>query len=175
MRGLPAMSKPVPSSIMSTLLSSMIALDGELTFRVLAYRESIPAGLAGSYVALTGADRALQLGILSDMLGWQALARAHDVEPLLARQRVVETSSELVTRVARAFRGRWVEEREVTVGLPLFVEGGIVLDGRLDVQAADVVLGSTRALLVVLSERAPAAVAGSGADEHAFVRGGETA
>ena len=150
------MSKPVPSTTLSTLLSSMSALDAELAFRVLAYRESIPAGLAGSYVALTGAERALEVGILSDMLGWQALASVHEADPLRARQRVVEVSSELVTRLARAFGGRW-GERDVRLGLPLFVEGGIVLDGRLDVQAADVVLGSTRALLVVLSARSASA------------------
>lgn len=152
------MSKPVPSTTLSVLLSSMTTLDADLAFRVLAYRESIPAGLAGSYVAVTGAERALQVGILSDMLGWQALARAHDAEPLLARQRVIEASSELVTRMARAFRARGADEREVTVGLPLFVEGGIAVDSRLDVQAADVVLGTTRALLVVLSPRSPLAI-----------------
>ena len=156
------MTKPVPSTTMSALLSGMTALDAELAFRVLAYRESLPAGLAGSYVGLTGADRCLQIGILSDMLGWQALARAHELDPVLGRQRIVEASSELVARVARAFCARCADERALTVGLPLFVEGGIVLDLRLDVQAADIVLGSTRALVVLLAPRAPLAAATSG-------------
>jgi hypothetical protein len=131
----------------------MTALDPELAFRVLAYRESIPANLAGCYVALTGAELALQIGLLSDMLGWQSLSQAHDPDPELSRQRVVEVSSDLVLRLASAFRGRCSDVREATIGLPLFVEGGVAVDGRHDVQAADIVLGSTRALLVVLTAR----------------------
>jgi hypothetical protein len=166
--------------MLSTLLSSMTTLDPELSFRVLAYRESIPTGLAGCYVALTGADRALQIGFLSDMLGWQSLSEAHDPDPALSRQRVVEVSSELVLRLARAFRRRWADEREVTIGLPLFVEGGVALDGRHEVQAADIALGATRALLVVLTPRPALAAATLGTDETpddiaAPSRGGELA
>ena len=158
------MSKPVPSATLSTLLSCLTTLDPELPFRVLAYRESIPAGLAGGYVALTDAARAVQVGLLSEMLGWQALAGASGLDAVRGRQQVVEAATELVTRLARAFRGRWADGREVTIGLPLFVEGGIVLDGRLEAQAADIVLGSTRALLVVLAAPSSLAAATPTAD-----------
>jgi hypothetical protein len=150
----------------------MTTLDPELAFRVLAYRESIPANLAGSYVALTGAELALQIGLLSDMLGWQSLSQAHDPDPALSRQRVVEVSSELVLRLASAFRGRCADVRETRIGLPLFVEGGVAVDGRHDVQAADIVLGSTRALLVVLTARP--ALTGSTLGTEEMARAAET-
>jgi hypothetical protein len=126
---------------------------------VLAYRESIPPGLVGSYVALTGSGFSVQVGLLSDVLGWQSLGRIpSDGLATLTRNVVLETAGRLATRAASALRRGVAQTGDVVVGLPLFVEGGVAVGSEVEVQAADIVLGSTRALLVVLVPRSAAAV-----------------
>lgn len=153
----PFMKNPVPSATMTALLAgiSSLASPGErLSCRVLAYRESIPAGLAGGYVALTNGNRALQIELLSDILGWRSLHGVVEADEERARNAVVEGACDLVTVVARALAGELSCEPTLNIGLPLFVDGGVLTGSETDVQAADIVLGSTRALLVLLTPRA---------------------
>ncbi|HEV8547735.1 MAG TPA: hypothetical protein VGQ57_01885 [Polyangiaceae bacterium] len=161
------MTKPVASITLSALLTSMTAAAGAaegLPCRVLAYREAVPPGLVGSYVALTGPGLRLQVGFLSDVLGWQSLGRrADDGLATLSKNVVLETASRFVTSAASALCRGFAPASDVAVGLPLFVEGGVAVGADVEVQAADIVLGSTRALLVVFAERGVTAVESGGA------------
>jgi hypothetical protein len=148
------MTKPVPSTTMTALLAGISSLsEARLTCRVLAYRESIPAGLSGGYVALTSGDRALQIGLLSDILGWHSLHGIVESDEARAQDEVVEAACALVTTVARSLAVELAGEAELSIGLPLFVDGGVLIGPETEVQAADIVLGSTRALLVLLTSR----------------------
>jgi hypothetical protein len=117
--------------------------------RVLAYREAIPAGLAGAYVSLTSNDRALQVGFLSDWLGWRELARDRTEDGAAMRNAIVAQAEEFVVAAARALVE--ADGHEFVLGLPLFVEGTVAPGAQNRVQAADIVLGTTRALLVLLA------------------------
>jgi hypothetical protein len=148
------MTKPVPSTTMTALLAGITSFSGpdsRLPCRVLAYRETIPAGLAGGYVSLTAGERSLQVGLLSDILGWQSLRGIVESDEVRAPYEVVECACELVTEAARALASKLAGG--FTVGFPLFVDGNVLACPDTDVQAADIVLGSTRALLVLLTPR----------------------
>lgn len=148
------MTKPVPSATMSALIAGMTSPTSPEAFsscRVLAYRESIPPGLVGGYIALTSSERSLQVGLLSDILGWQSLARVTESLEAPARDEVVRGACTLVTAAARALSSELGED--MSIGLPLFVDGSVLACPETELQAADIVLGSTRALLVLLAPR----------------------
>lgn len=158
------MSKPVPSATMSALLTGMSSLSGaeaHLACRVLAYRESIPPGLSGGYVALTSGERSLQVGLLSDILGWQSLIHVTESHDTAARDEVVKGACALVTAAARALASELGGDA-LSIGLPLFVDGSVFACPETELQAADIVLGSTRALLVLLAPRSAGATEKSG-------------
>jgi len=157
----PFMSKPVPSSIMSALIAGMTSPSSPEAFlscRVLAYRESIPPGLLGGYIALTSSERALQVGLLSDIIGWQSLTRVTESHEAPARDEVVRGACALVTAAARALSAE-LRGDPLSIGLPLFVDGSVLACPETELQAADIVLGSTRALLVLLAPRSSEAAA----------------
>lgn len=150
------MTKPVPSTTMTALLAGIASFSGpesRLPCRVLAYRESIPSGLVGGYVSLTSGERSLQIGLLSDILGWQSLRGIVESDEARARHEVVEGACELVIEVARAMTAKLGGASPFSIGLPLFVDGTVLTASETEVQAADIVLGSTRALLVLVTPR----------------------
>jgi hypothetical protein len=141
---------------MSALLTSMNSLARTLhrfPCRVLAFRESVPPGLSGSFVAVAGGGRSLQVGLLSDPMGWQRLSQALHDDLVCTPETLVSGASELATAAAAAFRRELPDSDELTLGMPLFVDGGVSVGDDTEIQAADVVLGSTRALLVLLDQR----------------------
>ncbi len=149
------MTNPHPASFMSQLVSAMTQLGSRLPSfpcRVLAYRESVPIGLCGSYVSLSGERTEHIVGLLSHPLGWETLGRAldHDV-PLAESRGLVEGACEITKIVADAFRMRLPDASAQVVGLPLFAEGMVSSGRRIELQAADVALGSSLVLLVLFS------------------------
>ena len=66
-------------------------------------------------------------------------------------------AARLVTLTARALQASVPEAATLTLGLPLFVDGGVVVGADTAAQAADIVLGQTRALLVLLERRSNSA------------------
>ncbi|HSU41009.1 MAG TPA: hypothetical protein VLJ38_15635, partial [Polyangiaceae bacterium] len=62
-------------------------------------------------------------------------------------------AARLVTLAARALQTSVLDAGALALGLPLFVDGGVVIGKDTVVQAADIVLGHTRALLVLLERR----------------------
>jgi hypothetical protein len=141
---------------MSALLASMTSLSQTLhrfPCRVLAFRESVPPGLSGSFVAVAGGGRSLQIGLMSDPMGWQTLSQALHTQTSSTPETLVNGASELTAAAAIAFKHELPDGAQLTLGMPLYVDGGIVVSDDTEVQAADVVLGSTRALLVLIDQR----------------------
>jgi hypothetical protein len=147
------MSQRSPSVTLSVVIASVTAV-GQAAgagCRVLAYRESVPLGSSGAFVALVGENQSFQIGLLSDPLGWESLgALVHEDVPALADAHV---AARLVTLTARGLQASVPEAGALALGLPLFVDGGVVIGKDTVVHAADIVLGQTRALLVLLERR----------------------
>jgi len=140
---------------MNQLVSAMTQLSSRLPSfpcRVLAYRESVPSGLCGSYVSLSGERTEHIVGLLSHPLGWENLSRALDRDcPLLESRGLVEGACEIGKIVAHAFLACLPDGAASIVGLPLFAEGTVSSGRRIELQAADVVLGDSLVLLVLFS------------------------
>lgn len=146
-----------------TAVSQLSARLPSFPCRVLAYRESVPTGLCGSYVSLSGEKTEHIVGLLSHPLGWEGLSRAldHDL-PLPESRGLVEGACEVGKIVADAFRSRLPDGSVSVLGLPLFVEGMVSSGRRIELQAADVALGSSLVLLVLFSRFSPVRPALSG-------------
>lgn len=142
---------------MSQLVGAVTQLSSQLASfpcRVLAYRESVPTGLCGSYVSLSGEQAEHIVGLLSHPLGWEALGKAldHDLHRPEPRG-LVEGACELTKIVAEAFR-RKLGGAGGVVGLPLFADGMVSSGRHVELQAADIALGSSLVLLVLFSRSA---------------------
>lgn len=139
---------------MSQLVSAVTQLSSQLSSfscRVLAYRESVPTGLCGSYVSLSGERAEHIVGLLSHPLGWEALGKALDHDAPRGEPRgLVEGACELTKLVAEAFR-RKLPGGAGVVGLPLFADGTVSSGRYVELQAADIALGSSLVLLVLFS------------------------
>jgi len=149
------MTKPHPATSMNQLLHAVTDLRSELPSlpcRILAYRESIPSGLCGSYVSIAGGKGEHIVGLLSHPLGWEALSRALDFDlPAREARGLVEGACELGKIVAEAFRARLSDASDSVLGLPLFAEGAVSSGRRIQLSAADVALGESLALIVLFS------------------------
>lgn len=143
------------SSFMNQLVSAATQLSSRFPSfpcRVLAYRESVPSGLCGSYVSLSGEKTEHIVGLLSHPLGWETLSRSLDHDLPLAEPRgLVEGACEIGKIVADAFRSKLPDAAASIVGLPLFAEGMVSSGRRIELQAADIALGSSLVLLVLFS------------------------
>lgn len=150
------MSDPLPSNALGALLAGMSALDKphqRLPCRVLAYRESIPLGLSGSFVAVAGGGRSFQVGVLCNPLGWSTLAQRLGETALRPSDSPVNASADVTTFAARGLIVGLPGIGALSLGMPLFVDGGVAVGKDTEVHAADVVLGGTRALVVLLERR----------------------
>lgn len=123
-----------------------------LPFRVLAYRESVPSGLCGSYVTLSGEGAEYIIGLLSHPVGWETLGQALERDlPCREPRGLVDSACELTKIVAEAFRRRVLDGVTSTVGLPLFADSPVSSGRDVELRAADVAFGSTSVLLVLFS------------------------
>jgi hypothetical protein len=155
---LAAMNRSYPSSSMNQLLSVMTQLSrGLKSFpcRVLAYRESVPSGLCGSFVSISGATTEHIVGMLSHPLGWESLVRALDHDsPRPEARGLVEGACELSRIVGDKFRKELPQGDRATVGVPLFADGLVSSCRFVDVHAAELALGGSLVLLVLFSRSA---------------------
>jgi hypothetical protein len=122
--------------------------------RVLAYRESVPSGMCGSYVTVLASDAEHVVGLLSTPLGWESLSRALDHDAPDAQPRgIVEGACELSRIVGHAFREQL--RGDAMVGAPLFADGLVSSGRQVEQQAVDVAFGSCSVLLVLFSRVLP--------------------
>lgn len=143
---------------MNQLVSAITDLQGKLASfpcRVLAYRESVPSGLCGSYVSVSSESADHIVGLLSHPLGWEALGRAldHDL-PGPERRGLVEGACDLTRIVAHNFQRQLRGGPASAVGVPLFADGMVSSSRYVELQAADIALGSCLALLVLFTRAA---------------------
>ena len=117
--------------------------------RALAYRDSLPGGLIGAYVPIVGSREAFHVGVLSDVCSCDllagTLARVHEPE----EPGVKAPLSALARELGRRFLDHVDPDHQLVLRSTIFVDGFSrhLRAGR--VQAVEVVLGSTRATLVL--------------------------
>jgi hypothetical protein len=121
--------------------------------RVLAYRDSLPPGLVGSFVPVLGQDSSIHVGILSDVCSCDALAWL--LEGGVTRSDL-ETRTALSNLTQRLARGLAMTSGcgALTVGEAVFVDGIIRRTRNACIRAVEVVFGVTRATLVVTGPEA---------------------
>lgn len=143
---------------MNLLVRAMSELESRLASfpcRVLAYRESMPSGLCGSYVSISGASGEHIVGLLAHPLSWESLGRALDRDLPAAEPRgLVQGACDLARVVAHTFRGQLSGGTAWAVGVPLFTDGMVSSARPVDLQAADIALGGCLVLLVLFSRTA---------------------
>jgi hypothetical protein len=160
-----ASATDTPMTAMVSAVAELSAVVMELSpFRVLAYRASIPAGLSGAEVVIETKDCEFELMVLTDKDAESELDKAllgpqKDAEALRSRRarvgelppdfrrRAREAVCLLAEVVASAFGRRLAQN--ATVRRPVFVREVARLLSDSEFQAADVVLGDVRLVLVI--------------------------
>jgi hypothetical protein len=120
-------------------------------YRALAYRDSLPPGLVGAYVPITGVATGFHVGVLADVCSCDrltcALNRAH--EP--SQPGVRAALSELALELALGVLQRVDPALRLALGSPLFVDGLLRRTRRVRLRAAEVAFDSIDATLVLVS------------------------
>jgi hypothetical protein len=120
-------------------------------YRTLAYRDSLPPGLVGAYVPITGVATGFHIGVLADVCSCDrltcALNRAH--EPIQPGVRAA--LSELALELALGVSQRVDPALRLAPGAPLFVDGLVRRTRRVRLRAAEVAFGSIDATLALVS------------------------
>jgi hypothetical protein len=123
-----------------------------LPCRVLAYRDSLPPGLVGAYVTLLAGCDSLHIAVLADETGCVALARRMDcigvLDAVSVRTRICDIARHLGMK-----SGQNAGSVHLAVSEPVFVDGVAWRTHDASLRAAEVVLGGTRATLVVVARQ----------------------
>jgi chemotaxis phosphatase CheX-like protein len=112
----------------------------------------------GAYIPLTGANNSLQIGLISDAAGCQALASAllgfGASAPPPVPADVADAVGEIVNMLAGGVKRRMLSEvADLALGLPIFVNGTIERTDHLEVTAAPLRLGPVAASVIILRHR----------------------
>jgi hypothetical protein len=111
----------------------------------------------GAYLALVADDEPIQLGLLAEPAGCQALAKAllgmapgdDDLEP----SDVSDAMCEIANIVAGGLKRRVGERVRITLGLPIFVAGHPLPNQQQEVSARALRLGAVTVSLLVLTQK----------------------
>jgi hypothetical protein len=122
--------------------------------RVLAFRDALPRGLVGAYAPVLSGDDVVYVGILSDVCGCEALTRMFRHSASLSESAMRMALPDLVRELANGLLARVDPRACLTVGPPVFVDGVARRARNSRVRAAEVLLGVTRATLVLLGSDA---------------------
>ncbi len=148
---------PSGDDLMRALIAAASALCGSMPrlsdCRVLAYRDSLPPGLVGSFVPVLGRDSSIHVGILSDVCSCDALAWLVEGGTTRSDLGTRTALSNLTQRLACGLA--WASEGgALTVGDAVFVDGIVRRTRTACIRAVEVVFGVTRATLVVTGPEA---------------------
>jgi hypothetical protein len=121
--------------------------------------DRIPPGREGAYLALVGQEDSIQIGLISNAEGCQALAKSllqmepgdADLDP----PDVADAMCEVVNIIAGGIKAR-VNGKvpPIKLGLPIFVNGAVQPSSRLVIVVAEVIIGPVPAALVLIEPRA---------------------
>lgn len=167
---------PAPAEVLLPLLVDSTAALRTLAplllpCRVLAYRDSLPAGLSGAYAPLVGAgNNSVYLGLLADRTNAARIARHVTSNPEgLGELQVREIMCRVARKLAHGLKRRLRSSQAVTVTEPVFISG-VIQPSDHELRAAEVVLGTVRATLVIVTR----GYATSTASKRSSARPGDT-
>ena len=125
---------------------------------VLRTFDRIPPGREGAYLALVGQEDSIQIGLISNAEGCQALAKGllqmepggEDLDPA----DMADAMCEVVNIIAGGLKAR-VNGKvpPIKLGLPLFVNGAVQPSSRLVIVVAELLIGTVPAALVLIEPR----------------------
>lgn len=151
-----------PEALMPRLIeatTSLVSIGPRLLpCRVLAYRDALVPGAKGAYVTLLGAWDSLHIGILADDASCIALARrmslTGELDSVSVRTRICDIARQLGLALGQMMGDPHLAHLpELAVSEPVFVDGIAYRTHDACLRAAEVVLGGTRATLVVVARR----------------------
>ncbi len=155
-------------AVQSICLDALAESAGELTatvlggmpFQALSLTETFGAG-HGAYLGLVAQEEPIQVGILVDGPGCQALAKALlGMEPGdedLPPSDVSDAMCEIINIIAGGLKRRVSERMPVTMGLPIFVSGHPLPNQQQVVLARMLKIGEITANVLLLTQKQNAA------------------
>jgi len=116
---------------------------------------NLPIDLTGCFVALVGEVGSLQIGLASDSMGCQTLAKAlFGSDDDLPDEDVGDALGEIANIVAGGVKKRMASgEISLALGLPIVMEGHIRLTERQQIAQVDVLLGQVQTRLLIVSSK----------------------
>jgi len=114
----------------------------------------IRSGLSGAYLPLSTTTEQIQVGLLADDAGCQALAKAllgmEQTEPDLSMGDMSDSFSEIVNMLAGGLKRRLEGRVDVKLGLPLFVNGVVQPNSHITILATELQLGAVEAVVLLV-------------------------
>jgi len=140
------------ATIEATAEFSTTTLDAPLTA---LDSSNLPLDLTGCFVALVGEVGSLQIGLASDSVGCQTLAKAlFGSDEDLPEEDVGDALGEIANIVAGGVKKRMASgEISLALGLPIVMEGHIRLTERQQIAQVDVLLGQVQTRLLIVSSK----------------------
>jgi hypothetical protein len=154
------MTPTVQNSCLDALTESARELTstvlGGLAFEALGPSADFGVG-NGAYLGLVAQEEPIQVGILVDGAGCQALSKALlGMEPTdedLPASDVSDAMCEIINIIAGGLKRRVAERMPVTMGLPIFVSGHPLPNQQQAVLARSLRIGSVSASVLLLTQK----------------------
>jgi len=154
------MTPDVQSSCLDALTESASELTstvlGGLAFEALGPCADFGAG-NGAYLGLVAQEEPIQVGILVDGPGCQALSKALlGMEPAdedLPPSDVSDAMCEIINIIAGGLKRRVAQRMPVTMGLPIFVSGHPLPNQQQTVLARSIKIGEVAASVLLLTQK----------------------
>lgn len=171
------MTPDIQSSCLDALTESTSELTatvlGGLPFAAVGDTTNFGAG-HGAYLGLVAQEEPIQVGILVDSAGCQALAKALlGMEPAdedLPAPDVSDAMCEVINIIAGGLKRRVSGNMQVTLGLPIFVSGHPLPNQQQMVAARQLKIGEVSASVLLLTQKqnaAPVSRSGVATNNHA--------
>jgi hypothetical protein len=120
----------------------------------------IGSGLCGAYLPLSTTTEQIQVGLLADDAGCQALAKAllgmEQAEPDLSVPDMSDSFAEIVNLLAGGLKRRLEGRVDLKLGLPLFVSGVVRANSHITILATELRLGSVEVVVLLVMPSAAA-------------------
>jgi hypothetical protein len=153
--------------VQQTCLDALAESAGEVAATVLGGLPCASDGLAGdglsghgAYLGLVMQEEPIQVGLLVEPAGCQALAKALlGMEPGdedLPASDVSDAMCEVINIVAGGLKRRVIGRIPVTLGLPIFVSGHPLPNAQQNVVAHALVIGDVAAKLILVTQKSQA-------------------